>query len=143
MKDVFENDSMEHKVKLVPMGRKVLGNFGELISALYLQAEGCLILERQYHTRYGEIDIIAQDADNLVFVEVKTRRNLQYGTGSEAVDYRKQQRIRMTALAYLKACTLKRKEKNKSAYQALRFDVIEVYLYASRRIVLNHYKNCF
>ncbi len=78
-----------------------LGNSGENSAIQFLKDEGCTILERNYRTRFGEIDIIAQDGDFIVFVEVKTRRSIRCGNPFEAVDIRKQRRISKVALDYI------------------------------------------
>jgi len=59
------------------------------------------IVERNFRTRYGEIDIIARDDDCLVFVEVKYRKNTRFGSALEAVDRRKQAQIRRIAAQYI------------------------------------------
>ena len=78
-----------------------LGNSGEDCAVEFLKSEGCTILERNYRTPFGEIDIIAKDDDFIVFVEVKTRRSLRCGNPFEAVDIRKQRRISKVALDYI------------------------------------------
>ena len=70
------------------MNTKILGNAGENLAAAYLENHGYRILERNYRCKQGEIDIIAQKCDVLVFIEVKTRRTLRYGTPGAAVDYK-------------------------------------------------------
>lgn len=80
--------------------RKVGSEFEDM-AANYLENNGYVILERNYRDRFGEIDIIAEDGRELVFVEVKYRRNLEKGDPAEAVHYIKQQKIRNTAKRYL------------------------------------------
>ena len=77
------------------------GRIGETYGAEYLEQEGYEILDRNYRTRFGEIDIIARDSGDLVFVEVKTRTSEQYGLPEEAVDKRKQQKLIRMALTYV------------------------------------------
>ncbi|MCH5267474.1 MAG: YraN family protein [Lachnospiraceae bacterium] len=79
--------------------RKVGIHYEEL-AARYLQDKGYQILERNYRTPCGEIDIIARQGNTLVFVEIKFRSGEQYGTPSEAVDYVKRQRISKVALYF-------------------------------------------
>lgn len=75
---------------------KELGKAGEERAALYLKRQcGYRILQRNYRTRLGEIDIIARDCDTIVFVEVKTRRSLCYGYPAEAVAQHKQFKLRL------------------------------------------------
>ena len=78
-----------------------IGTVYENKAVLFLQEKGFQILERNFYTRFGEIDIIAMDRDYLVFVEVKYRRNADSGVPAEAVTLQKQRHIRMTAQYYL------------------------------------------
>ena len=96
---------------------KTIGNFGENEAEKFLRKNGYKILERNYATKLGEIDIIAQKDDYICFVEVKTRSNENYGTPRDAVNYHKQKKIISVAKYYMLT-------KNKDMF--LRFDVIEV-----------------
>lgn len=80
-----------------------LGDWGEEYTANYLIQQGFVIVERNWHCRYGEIDIIAENDMLLLFVEVKTRTNTRFAQPYEAVDYRKQKKIRSTVETYLLA----------------------------------------
>ncbi len=95
------------------------GKMGEDYAARFLQSRGFDITDRNYHSRYGEIDIIAQNNEYILFVEVKTRSMNSYGLPRDAVDHRKQQKIIKTAYVYLQGKALDRQP---------RFDVIEVYI---------------
>lgn len=86
---------------LVPPSRQELGKLGEDLAIRELLRRGCAILARRYRTRFGEIDIIAQDKDEIVFVEVKARRTAAYGSAAEAVPIWKRRRIAAMALDYL------------------------------------------
>ena len=66
-------------------GRRRLGAFGERLAAAHLEAKGYRIRARNYRCREGEIDIVAQDGDTLVFVEVRTRRGDALGGPAESV----------------------------------------------------------
>lgn len=77
------------------------GATGENFAANYLCSHGCEILQRNFHSRFGEIDIIARDAEYLAFVEVKTREESSMVGPLEAVTAAKQRRIIRTALSYL------------------------------------------
>lgn len=81
--------------------RRKTGTEYEALAAAYLEDRGYTILERNFHDKYGEIDLIAKEENQIVFVEVKYRRNLAKGDPAEAVNYPKQQRIRRTARYYL------------------------------------------
>lgn len=100
------------------MDRKQLGNYGEDLAAFYLKNRGYQILERNWHCRLGEIDIIAQDAGTIVFVEVKMRSDSEYGPPQLAVSFRKQRQIVKIAICYIKERNLKNRD--------LRFDVLAI-----------------
>lgn len=78
-----------------------LGEWGEQLIAQKLEAEGFEIVERNWHSRYGEVDIIAKNHEFLLFVEVKTRKNARFAQPYESVDLRKQEKIRKTVELYL------------------------------------------
>jgi len=84
----------------------------------YLQEKGYKVIEENYKTRLGEIDIIASDKSTTCFIEVKSRSSLDFGRPKEAISKNKQHKISQSALIYLKAHNLL----DKSA----RFDVIEI-----------------
>ncbi len=98
--------------------RRTVGTYGENLSLNFLINKGYKILERNYRTRYGEIDIIAQDKNEVVFVEVKLRHTSDFGMPSESVTTKKQNHIIKSALQYLKAKNLYNKN--------IRFDVVAI-----------------
>lgn len=98
---------------------KEIGDIGEEFAVKYLKKKRYRIVARNFRKKYGEIDIIAENKNYLVFVEVKTRHSNSMTTASEAVDKRKQLRIIKTASAYLI-------ENDTEKY--CRFDVCEVYV---------------
>ena len=79
------------------------GSFGEDVAARYLSGKGLRILKRGYRTRCGEIDLIALEGEELVFVEVKCRASLRCGDPLEAVTSTKRLRILRAATLYLQA----------------------------------------
>ena len=81
--------------------RKQLGSWGESVAAVHLEAKGFLIKEKNWRHQLGEIDIIAQDDTELVFVEVKTRRGNQLGSPEEGLTVEKSRRLLQLAQAYL------------------------------------------
>lgn len=89
------------------------------MACLYLQKNGLKLVQRNYHCRQGEIDLIMLDAHYLVFIEVRYRRSLRFGSGAESIDRRKQARLIATASHYLQ-----RQQSNNT--QAARFDVISI-----------------
>ncbi len=84
------------------LAKKILGREGEDRAAKFLKKQGYKILERNYSTPQGEIDLIALHRGEVVFVEVKTRTNESYGAPELAVNPRKQQRMIKAALGYIK-----------------------------------------
>ena len=111
------------------------GVFGENLAVKLLESKGFEILERNFHSRFGEIDIIARDAEYLIFAEVKTRSiGASLGAPREAVDKAKQQKIIRTALHYLQ---------NSNLPLQPRFDVIEVYLTPGAKHKIKHIQNAF
>ncbi len=99
--------------------RHILGKEGENEASIYLQKLGYKIIQKNFRCKQGEIDIIAKDKKEYVFIEVKTRQNLSYGAPCEAVDKHKQNHIWKVAKYYIYT------HKLENAY--IRFDVIEVY----------------
>lgn len=111
---------------------KQIGNYGETVAAKYLKRKGYKIIARNYSCKFGEIDIIAQQDETLVFVEVKTRTSTLYGTPAEAVTYNKKQHIVNTAKYYIMM----------SKYDGnIRFDVVEVYLVGGKAERIEHIEN--
>jgi len=78
------------------------GKEGEAIAVRFLRRNGYRIVQKNYRTPIGEIDIIARDGDTLVFIEVKTRESLRYGPPFESVNSRKRLKITKVATLYLK-----------------------------------------
>ncbi len=83
------------------MNRKIIGNEGEVLAATYLEANGFEIIERNWRTKSGEIDIIAYKNDILVFVEVKTLPNGTLDMIQRELNYQKRQRIIKTSKRFL------------------------------------------
>jgi putative transposase len=98
--------------------RHVLGETGEDLAAAALKKQGYKVIERNYRTPLGEIDLIARHQGVLVFIEVKTRSSARFGAGQEAVHYGKQARYRRLADYYLKQKRL--------GEIAVRFDVVGI-----------------
>ncbi len=98
--------------------RKALGKWGEQLAAAHLTEAGMVLLDRNWRTSAGEIDLVARDGDAIVFAEVKTRRSDAFGDGAEAVAGRKSLQLRMLAAQWLAASGIRAKH--------IRFDVITV-----------------
>ena len=86
---------------LDPVNRSALGKLGESLACGELSRRGYAILATRYRTRFGELDIIADDHGVLVFVEVKARRSTRHGTAAEAITPAKRRRVAAMALDYL------------------------------------------
>lgn len=100
------------------MNTSLLGRWGESLVAEELRRRGCRVVASGYRTRFGEIDLIAEDGPYLLFVEVKLRKSDRFAPGRAFVDRGKQERIRTTAEIYLVQNPTERQP---------RFDVAEVY----------------
>ena len=83
------------------MDHRRLGNYGEMLARRILEDQGYEIIHHKYYTRYGELDLIARDGNQLVFIEVKTRVGQEFGSGLEAITKKKKQHLIRNALAYL------------------------------------------
>ena len=88
----------EGKVRV--MDRQEVGRLGEKAAEKFLKKRGYRIRETGFRCRHGEIDIIAQQKDCLVFIEVRTKRNLEFGTPEESITQAKKERLAASALAY-------------------------------------------
>lgn len=99
--------------------KKITGRAGEKAVADYIKSRKMNVVEKNYVTPFGEIDIIAEDDDYIVFIEVKTRSGDRYGAPSEAVDKTKRKHIVDSAKYYLKVTN--------STESFTRFDVAEVF----------------
>lgn len=98
--------------------QKDLGDFGEYVAEKYYIEQGFSILERKFNTPYGELDLIVESDKVLVFVEVKTRSNTNFGFPAEAINRKKLIHMRKTAETYLESHSFDKE---------MQFDVFEVY----------------
>lgn len=112
-----------------------VGQAGEKIAAEFVREQGYTVVTRNYRKRFGEIDIIAEDAGTLVFIEVKTRRTSEFGSPLEAVDAHKQQRMARAAQDFLSSTG----QHDRSA----RFDVVAVVLQRDSAPQIEHIRNAF
>ena len=111
--------------------KRDFGNTGENLATEYLEKQGYIILERNFYWKQGEIDIIAKDKNEIVFIEVKSRSNKLFGIPSEAVTKQKIKHLFRTARYFL--------YKNKMINEYIRFDVVEI-LIKSGKFNINHIK---
>ena len=102
------------------MNKRKFGIIGEKIAQGFLINKGYKIIDTNFYTRKGEIDVIAKKNDIIVFVEVKTRTNLEYGTPANAVNSIKKKHLRKAAEIFLHI--------NKLQMDEVRFDVIEIFI---------------
>ena len=98
--------------------RKQFGKRGEELAVSFLRKKGYKVIELNFRSRTGEIDIIARHKGRIVFVEVKTRRSGRYGDPKFAVTAQKKRKISMVALEYLK--------KHHTLQTPARFDVVAI-----------------
>jgi len=111
-----------------------LGNKGEGLACRYLKRNGYQIVKNNYRCRIGEIDIIAKKDECLVFVEVKTRLNKEFGEPFESVTSYKQERLRRLAEIYV-ASQIKEQ-------LPCRFDIVSI-LFEKGKPVIHHIENAF
>lgn len=113
---------------------KSLGSQGESLAVAYLERQRYRIVERNFRCRGGEIDIVARDGKTIVFVEVKTRKDTQYGPPQLAVTPFKQRQISRAALTWL--------AKNRQLEACARFDVISI-MFSGEQSRIEHIPNAF
>ncbi|WP_267913549.1 YraN family protein [Rubrobacter xylanophilus] len=114
----------------VPSGAR-----GEELALAHLLRRGYTLIERNYRTRRGEIDLIMMDGEDLVFVEVKLRRSAGFGEPVEAVTPAKQRRLRLAAGRYL--------AERAPAHGGVRFDVVGVLAPAGGKPRITHVRQAF
>lgn len=119
------------------VNKKTIGQEGEDIAADFLVQEGFKLVERNYRYGHGEIDIIVKDpaSDCLVFVEVKTRQNLEFGEPENAITKSKIKQLKKIAEAYVYEKDLKEIE--------CRFDVIAIFWDRKTKPKITHFINAF
>ncbi len=113
-----------------------IGKLGEDIAVKYLLRNGTKIIERNFRFDRGEIDIVAKCDETLIFIEVKTRTNLEFGTPVEAVNMKKATQIKKTAEGFLL------EKGDKIDFDEIRFDIIGILLSGEKENI-NHIKNAF
>ena len=118
------------------MNTLLLGKWGEAKAAEYLRKKKYKLIGVNYRTRFGEIDLIAENKNTVVFVEVKLRKNDAFGKAEQFVTREKQRKINLKARVWL--------AKNRTE-KIVRFDIIEVYAPdgISDNYTINHIENAF
>jgi putative endonuclease len=117
------------------MDTKDIGRRGEDAAAAYLERVGMQVIDRNWRTDRGEIDIVALDGETLVLCEVKTRTTAARGTPEEAVSPSKQRRIVRLAQTYTAAAGL--------TDCPVRFDVVTIRVLSEDRALLRHHRAAF
>lgn len=109
------------------------GYLAENLAVKALEKKGYLILETNFSNRFGEIDIIAKDKDTLVFVEVKAKKGLDYGSPEEMISRGKLRKVQNMASIYMKGESL-----------SCRIDVVAIVLSEENELLrLTHYENVY
>lgn len=121
--------------KPAPTAKQLIGQAAEDAAALYLQQHGLQLIERNFSCKTGEIDLILQDNEQLVFAEVRFRKNNLFGGAAASVTLAKQQKLQRTANYYLNRW---------QPPPACRFDVLAMTLDAQQQIICENWiKNAF
>ncbi len=120
-------EHVSHELQAENIDNKKLGKLGETYTALRLMQQGWHLLDRNWHSRCGEIDLVMISPDRkLVFLEVKTRRSTQYGTPLEAITQEKRSKLRKTGMKWLKEFA------DDIPHYRIRFDAVSI-------LVINKY----
>jgi putative endonuclease len=120
------------------MSNRETGERGEDLALRHLEGEGYEALERNYRTRYGEIDLVVRRGATLVFVEVKSRRGTGFGEPLEAVTPRKQEQVRLMAEQYL----AEKEPGFTESFEEMRFDAVGILVGRGRRGI-RHVEDAF
>lgn len=124
------------------MDKKFIGKLGEKYAEKFLISQNYQILDLNYYSKFGEIDIVAVDQKNLVFIEVKTRTGSEFGEPEDAFTFIKRQRIIKTAHDFIETQNSRSSGKFSSGFSNWRIDLIAVKLNKRHRLEeINHYKN--
>jgi len=113
---------------------QIFGKNSESLAAIYLKRQGYRIIEQNYRTRMGEIDIIAKDNETIAFIEVKSRSSAAFGSPKYAITLQKRRKISKLAQQYLKS--------THQSHVRARFDVVAIFS-NSGRDTIELIKNAF
>ncbi len=117
------------------MDKNEIGRRGEDAAAAYLKRIGYVVVDRNWRTKAGEVDIVAIDGSALVLVEVKTRRTQGKGSPEEAVSPTKQKKLIRLARAYIAHAGIE--------HMNVRFDVVAIRVLSDERALLRHHRAAF
>lgn len=112
---------------------KETGNFGEQIAIDFLLKQNVKIIDRNIRTNYGEIDILGKKDGISIFFEVKTRRTHDFGNPEDAVNYKKQEHMKNSALEFIQS--------NQDMEMDWRIDVIAIYIDNKDKIKIRWFQN--
>ncbi len=115
------------------MGTRQVGRQWEKRAESFLRRHGLTVIDRNVHSRWGEIDLIMRDGDQLVFVEVRYRTSPNYGSAADSVTFAKQQRLMKSAEYYL--------QRHRHSANPCRFDVVSIQ--GGRKPEIQWIKNAF
>jgi len=118
-----------------PERHRALGRLGEAAAAAHLTALGYRLRDRNFRCPLGEADLVAEEGEDLVFVEVKTRSGFAFGLPHEAVSWAKQRKLGRVALWYC--------HQHGMAERGLRFDVVEVLVLGGQVAAVELYRHAF
>ena len=130
-------DSLARRLHDGTLRSRQIGELGAQYAAAWLESQGWRTLDRNWHCRYGELDVVSRNPmGQIVFVEVKTRRTMRYGTPQEAVTASKQINLRHAAVQWLTA------PEHRMPNSGVRFDVVTVVVQGDRPL-LHHIEGAF
>lgn len=115
------------------MDKRVLGKKGEEIASKYLIKSGYKVIEKNYRTKYGEIDLICEKEDSIIFIEVRTKTNLDYILPEESITSKKIEHLKKSSLEYLSNSNRK--------YKNIKFEFIGILFLNKENYKLNHIKD--
>lgn len=118
------------RTETVVRAKDALGRYGEELAVRHVEADGFVVLERNWRCDIGEVDIVARDGDVLVVCEVKTRSSLAYGSPFEAVTQRKLHRLERLGIRWMRERGVRPR--------SMRVDVVSVLRPSSGRTVIEH-----
>ena len=119
----------------MPSQKRTTGDWGEQVAEQELVKRGYTIIERNFNTRFGEIDLIAKEGEEMVFIEVKLRKSDTYGTALESITEQKIQKFHNTVEIYL--------QKHKLEDTPFRIDVIAIDKTGPNQWKVQHIKAAF
>jgi putative endonuclease len=115
------------------MDKKVLGKKGEEIAGKYLIKSGYKIIEKNYRTKYGEIDLICEKDDAIIFIEVRTKTNSDYILPEESITSKKIEHLKKSSLEFL--------SNSKGKYKNIKFEFIGILFLTDENYKLNHLRD--